>query len=76
MLYETARWANVTANHDRSGQILQKYSKISDAALHRMTRTVYAESLDPSLIDPTLQLAAREKFTDQLVPASQLIAKL
>lgn len=76
VIYETARWGNVSANHERSGQILQKYSKISDAALRRMTRTAYAESLDPALIDPTLQLAAREKFTDQLVPATQLIAKL
>jgi NitT/TauT family transport system substrate-binding protein len=73
-LHETARWAN--QNHERSGLILQKYSKISDAALHRMVRTVYAESLDPALIDPTLELAAREKFTDKLVPASALIAKL
>jgi NitT/TauT family transport system substrate-binding protein len=74
VIYQTARWAN--ANHDKSAVILQKYTKIDDATLHRMVRAVYAESLDPDMIDPTLELAARAKFTDRRVRASEMIATL
>jgi len=41
-----------------------------------MVRAVYAESLDPDMIDPTLELAARAKFTDRRVRASEMIATL
>lgn len=74
VIYQTAKWAN--ANHERSGQILQKYSKISDATLHAMTRVVYAQSLVPAMIDPTLQLAATYKFTDRPVSGSDVIVKV
>jgi ABC-type nitrate/sulfonate/bicarbonate transport system substrate-binding protein len=74
VIYQTAKWAN--ANRARSGLILQKYSKISDATLHAMTRAAYAESLEPGMIDPTLELAAQYKFTDRLVNGSDLIEKL
>lgn len=73
-IYQTAKWAN--ANHTQSGLILQKYSKISDATLHAMTRAAYAESLEPAMINPTLQLAAQYKFTDRLVNGSEVIEKL
>jgi hypothetical protein len=74
VIYQTAKWAN--ANQTRSGQILQKYSKMSDAALHSMTRATYAESFDPSMINPTLALAAAYKFTDRLVTGAELSEKL
>ncbi|HXF34470.1 MAG TPA: ABC transporter substrate-binding protein [Candidatus Acidoferrales bacterium] len=73
-IYETARWAN--ANHERSGQILQKYSRITDATLHSMTRVAYATTLAPAMINPTLRLAAAYKFTDRVVPGSDVIAKV
>ncbi len=72
VIYETARWAN--ANRDKSAVILQKYTKIDDATLHRMVRVTYAESLAPDMIDPTLDLAAREKFTERRVRAPDMIA--
>jgi NitT/TauT family transport system substrate-binding protein len=74
VIYQTAKWAN--ANQTRSGQILQKYSKMSDVALHSMTRATYAESFDPSMINPTLALAAAYKFTDRLVTGAELSEKL
>jgi NitT/TauT family transport system substrate-binding protein len=73
-IYETARWAN--ANHERSGQILQKYSHITDATLHAMTRVAYATTLVPAMINPTLALAASYKFTDRVVAGSDLIVKI
>jgi NitT/TauT family transport system substrate-binding protein len=72
VMYETARWAN--ANHDKSAAILQKYTKIDDATVRRMVRVTYAESLEPDMIDPTLDLAAREKFTERRVRAPEMIA--
>jgi NitT/TauT family transport system substrate-binding protein len=72
VMYQTARWAN--ANHDKSAVILQKYTKIDDATVHRMVRVTYAESLEPDMIDPTLELAAREKFTERRVRAAEMIA--
>ncbi len=74
VMYETAHWAN--ANHARSGEILQKYAKIDQATIARMTRTTFAENLSPALIDPSLQWAARLKFTDRLVSAKEMIAQL
>jgi len=71
-IYETARWAN--ANRDKSAAILQKYTKIDDATVRRMVRVTYAESLEPDMIDPTLDLAARAKFTERRVGASEMIA--
>ncbi len=72
VIYDTARWAN--ANHEKSAVILQKYAKIDDATVRRMVRVTYAESLVPDMIDPTLELAAREKFTERRVRASDMIA--
>ncbi len=72
VIYQTARWAN--ANHDKSAAILQKYTKIDDATVHRMVRVTYAESLDADMIDPTLELSAREKFTERRVRATEMIA--
>jgi NitT/TauT family transport system substrate-binding protein len=74
VMYETARWAN--ANHARSGEILQKYAKIDQATISRMTRTTFAQNLTPALLDPSLQWAARLKFTDRLVTAKEMIAQL
>lgn len=73
VIYETARWAN--AHHDLSGKILQKYSHITDETIHLMKRFPYATSLTPSMFSPTLDLAAKYKFTASPVAATELIAK-
>ena len=74
VMAETSRWAN--ANHQQSGELLQKYSKVSDATIARMGRSVYAETLTPALVDPTLDWAARVKFTERRVTPGELIAKI
>jgi NitT/TauT family transport system substrate-binding protein len=73
-IYETARWAN--ANHAKSGELLQKYSKVDDATVARMTRAVYAETLDAAQLDPTLDWSARVNFTERRVAARELIARV
>jgi NitT/TauT family transport system substrate-binding protein len=71
VIYQTAAWAN--GNHEQSGQILAKYSKISAQTAHQMARATYAGGLDPQLIDPMLQLAQKAKITDGLVTAASMI---
>ena len=66
VIYQTAKWAN--ANHPRSGEILEKYSRMSPAAIGKMTRATFAENMTPPMIDSTLRWAARLKFTERYVP--------
>jgi NitT/TauT family transport system substrate-binding protein len=72
--YETARWAN--ANHAKSAEILQKYSKVDDATVQRMQRAIYADRLTAAELDPTLDWSARVKFTERRVLSSELILRL
>lgn len=71
VMYDTANWAN--ANHDQSASILAKYSKITLATMHAMTRSTYATTLNPQLIDPMLKLAAKAKITDKLLTAASMM---
>jgi ABC-type nitrate/sulfonate/bicarbonate transport system substrate-binding protein len=70
-IYETARWAN--ANHASSGKLLQKYAKVDPAVAAQMTRTDFAESLTPELIQPSLDWAYRVNFVDRRLSASDII---
>lgn len=54
---ETAAWAN--KNPEKSGSILAKYTKIPPAVIPKMTRARYAESLDPALVQPVVDLAVK-----------------
>jgi NitT/TauT family transport system substrate-binding protein len=54
---EVARWAN--GNHALSAAILEKYTKIHVSATQ--TRATYAEELDPRLLQPILDAAAKDR---------------
>jgi hypothetical protein len=63
-------WAN--SNEAQSGQILAKYSNIDPRVLGTMTRSHYAERLDPALLQPLIDVAAKyAKFNS--FPAQELI---
>lgn len=72
-MYETARWANV--NHDATATILLGHSKLDPTVAKKMMRCQFAQTLDPRLLDPVLELAARIKLTDRLVTGAEMIAK-
>ena len=40
-----------------------------------MTRSIYAETIVPAELQPTIDFAAKYKFLDQTFPASDLIWK-
>jgi ABC-type nitrate/sulfonate/bicarbonate transport system substrate-binding protein len=70
VMRETAVWAN--NNQARSGEILAKYSNLDPAVLGTMTRSHYAERLDPVLLQPLIDVAAKyAKFNS--FPAQELI---
>jgi NitT/TauT family transport system substrate-binding protein len=70
VMRETAVWAN--SNQARSGEILAKYSNLDPTVLSTMTRSHYAERLDPALLQPLIDVAAKyAKFNS--FPAQELI---
>jgi NitT/TauT family transport system substrate-binding protein len=57
---QTAQWAN--KNKAESGAIIEKISKIPAATVGEMNRVVYAENLDPAMIQPVIDATAHYKF--------------
>lgn len=72
VIYRTAKWAN--AQPAQSTSILEKYTKLDDAAVRHMTRATFADSLNPALIDPILKRAAEYRFIERPVSAREMIA--
>ncbi len=72
-IYEAGRWANT--HHAESARILVKYAKLDPEVAQKMTRCEYAERLDPKLIQPAIDLAARYKVIAKPMTAAELTAK-
>ena len=72
-IYETARWAN--AHQDESLRILVKYTKLDSASAKSMNRSIYATSMDPRMMQPVLNVAAKYKAIERPFTAGDLIAK-
>jgi NitT/TauT family transport system substrate-binding protein len=69
-IHRTAIWAN--AHHNESALILEKVLKVDPAVAAKMYRAPYALALEPRLIQPSIDTAA--KYTGQTtVPANSLI---
>ncbi|HXF35227.1 MAG TPA: ABC transporter substrate-binding protein [Candidatus Acidoferrales bacterium] len=73
VIYETARWAN--AHRDLTAPMLASYAKLDVQTIRSMTRSPYSTSLDPSLIQPQLDLTYKFHIIDRPITASSLIAK-
>ena len=68
----TAAWAN--KNQAASGEILGTVAKLDAKTVADMSRVMYAETLTPALIQPTIDLSASFKVIDASYPASDMIA--
>lgn len=66
----TARWAN--AHPRESGEILEKYAKVSPAVVHDMNRCVYGTRLDSRAIQPNIDLALKYGLLTRSFPATEL----
>jgi NitT/TauT family transport system substrate-binding protein len=71
-IYDVARWAN--AHHTESAAILTKYSKLDETTVREMTRTEFATSLDPKMLQPVIDTAGRYGVIPKPMLASSLIA--
>lgn len=65
------KWANAPANRARSAAILEKYTKVSMSPQN--TRIVYADTLDPALIQPVIDATAKYKVIKTTFPAKDII---
>jgi NitT/TauT family transport system substrate-binding protein len=70
-LYATARWAN--AHQFETATILSKYTKLDVDRIRAMTRTRFATSLDPRLMQPVLDFAFKNGALDKPIEAKALI---
>jgi ABC-type nitrate/sulfonate/bicarbonate transport system substrate-binding protein len=65
------KWANQPANRVRSAAILEKYTKVALAPQN--TRVVFADSLDPVLIQPVIDASAKFHVLKASFPANDFI---
>jgi NitT/TauT family transport system substrate-binding protein len=74
-IQKTAQWANT--HHDKSAEILLKYLKLQPEIAKTMTRAAYDTSgtMNPSLMQPVIDAAARYGTLTKSFPASELIAQ-
>lgn len=70
---DTAAWANV--HRDLTAPMLAKYSKIDLERIKAMRRASYATSLDPKMLQSTLDAAVRFKAIARPVTIAELQAK-
>ena len=73
-IYETARWANT--HRPETFGILVRDAHFDPDATKGMTRTTFATSLTPALIQPILDFATQYKMFDRHVDANTVITKL
>jgi NitT/TauT family transport system substrate-binding protein len=69
VMIEAARWAN--ANHARSAAILEQYTGVRPNP--SQVRTAYAETLDPSIIQPLLDACVKDQVLKTSFPAATLL---
>ena len=65
------RWGNQPENRARSAAILEKYTKVALGPYN--TRIVYADTLDPALIQPVIDACAKFHVLKASFPASDFI---
>jgi NitT/TauT family transport system substrate-binding protein len=73
-IYEASRWAN--DHRDLTAPILAKYAKLDIENARGMRRARYATSLQPQMLQPVLDVAAKYKIVGRDVAATTLIAKV
>jgi NitT/TauT family transport system substrate-binding protein len=74
-IQRTAQWANT--HHDKSAEILLKYLKLQPEIAKTMTRAAYDTSgiMNPALMQPVIDAAAKYGTLTKSFPAAELIAQ-
>ena len=71
VMRQTAQWANKPANYAQSAAILEKYTKVAVGSANRIA---FGERLDPALIQPNIDVAARYGILKASFPAAKIIS--
>lgn len=71
VMREAAQWANKPSNFKQSAAILEKNTKV---AVGTSNRVVYAERLDPVLIQPQLDAGAKYKVLRSPIAAASMVS--
>jgi NitT/TauT family transport system substrate-binding protein len=72
IMQKTAVWAN--AHRKESAQILLKHTRITPETAATMSRVEYATSLDPKMVQPSIDAAAKySSAAMRITPAAELI---
>ena len=69
-IYATAKWAN--GHRADSAPILAKVAQLDLAVAQHMARCRYAEDLDPKLLQPSIDAAARYGAMDRPMPGAEI----
>jgi NitT/TauT family transport system substrate-binding protein len=72
VMRQTADWAN--KNPRASAEVLAKLSKIPLETVLKMNHNIYGTTLDPALIQPTIDASAKYGFLPRTFPATELFA--
>jgi NitT/TauT family transport system substrate-binding protein len=73
VMREAAQWADKPANYKQSAAILEKYTKVAVGAANRV---IFAERLDPALIQPNIDAAAKYGVLKTAFPAAEIISSV
>jgi ABC-type nitrate/sulfonate/bicarbonate transport system substrate-binding protein len=68
---QTSTWAN--AHHTETAAALEKASKMPHEVIVNMTRSRFGTKLDAALIDPLIEIAAKNNMISAAIPARTLI---
>jgi NitT/TauT family transport system substrate-binding protein len=73
-IHSAARWANNSDNHAEAGRILAEHSKIQPAVIAAIPRLSFAETNNPALVQPVIDLMTRYGVLPRSFAASGLFA--
>jgi NitT/TauT family transport system substrate-binding protein len=68
-----AVWANQNRNRRASGELLARYTDVEAAVIRKVTRTRFAERLDPALAQPWIDAFAEFHVIPKRFPAGDLV---
>ena len=71
MFYEAAKYTN--AHHDATAKIMSDYSGVPLEVVSKMSRVTAGTELSPSLIQPTIDAAAKYGTLKKAFPAREII---
>ncbi len=71
-IHEAAKWANNPKNHTECEKLLAGYTKIDPTVIAGYPRLSFAESNNPALVQPVIDMLAKYAFVDHAFAAKDM----